>query len=105
MCSYQGLRPKQHTVLQVLGGKDESGAWATAKAKEYPSSLNRAIALSVVDYVKDVHGSSGRSYSQSQLDTARTQSTTQFAKYITTHDIYDAAMVTTYGADYVRRRT
>lgn len=30
--------------LEVLRGKDSSGAWNTAKGKEYPNDLNRALA-------------------------------------------------------------
>eukprot|EP00438_Fugacium_kawagutii_P016851 Skav219683 [mRNA] locus=scaffold817:72948:78818:+ [translate_table: standard] len=35
--------------LQVLRGKDHSGAWRTAKGKEYPSDLNRALATVHID--------------------------------------------------------
>ena len=36
----------------TLKGKDEQGAWKTARAKEYPRHLSAAIAFAMVDAIK-----------------------------------------------------
>lgn len=45
-------QPIRWQELEILQGRDSSGAWRTAKAKEYPSKLNEALALAQVLSVK-----------------------------------------------------
>eukprot|EP00438_Fugacium_kawagutii_P015500 Skav213073 [mRNA] locus=scaffold4152:216705:218273:- [translate_table: standard] len=48
-CLKRFERPVDWTQLQVLSGKDSSGAWMTSKAKEYPPDLNAGLAWCFVD--------------------------------------------------------
>ena len=45
--------------VQALHGRDDTGAWHTAGAKEYPPSLCRAIACAIKDSVDDRRGVDG----------------------------------------------
>ena len=49
------LGEEESKGLLTLLGKDENGKFKTARAKEYPPSLNKAIAMTISEHLEDAH--------------------------------------------------
>ena len=100
------LKPESKD-LKVLGGRVESGAWATAEAKEYPPSLCRALARNVIDVIQAGIGNNNSSSSNDTEHSGHVTMTTitqsiyeaNFAKCFVTHDPYNTEQQTTIKAD------
>ena len=87
---------------QVLGGRDEQGKFRTAAAKEYPSSLCKAVALAIVDNVSDMI-SNGPCSTDDVFDSPPplTEEAFQanFSKYVVPFDAYNPETYMEIGAD------
>ena len=95
---YQGhecTRPDAQN-LRVLGGKLESGQWATSETKEYPPSLCRALALSVLDNINSGHQERGDPMTDDSVPGTvvlggvdQDKYEKYYQKYVVRHDPYD----------------
>ena len=90
------IKPNQGHLV----GKDSNGRYLTAQAKEYPESLNRALALAAADAIRsDIASRQAPDFDDQDLSCLA-----EYQRLIMQYDSYDPSHEQKTGEEYARKK-